>query len=44
MYKDLHGQLQIQLAVWKALQSDGLDAFNKRLQQASVTPVDLKGE
>ena len=44
MYKDLHGQLEVQLAAWKALQSGGLDAFNKRLQQASVTPVELAGE
>jgi hypothetical protein len=44
MYKDLHAQLEIQLAAWTALQSDALGAFNKRPQQASVTPVDPTGE
>jgi photosystem II stability/assembly factor-like uncharacterized protein len=44
MYKDLHGQLELQLAAWKALQSGGLDAFNKRQQQASATPAGSKGE
>jgi hypothetical protein len=39
MYKTLHAQLDVQLAKWKALQDGGLDAFNKRLIQASVKPI-----
>jgi photosystem II stability/assembly factor-like uncharacterized protein len=39
MYKTLHAQLDVQLAKWKALQDGSLDAFNKRLIQASVKPI-----
>jgi photosystem II stability/assembly factor-like uncharacterized protein len=44
MYKTLHGQLEVQLERWKALQAGRLDAFNRRLIRASLTQADRKGD
>jgi hypothetical protein len=42
LFQNLDGQLKDQLAKWAAVRKD-VDAFNGKLTQASIAPVDMQG-